>query len=209
MTITVAIILFTIALSFLAWRDESLLHKLTHYPFEVKRKNQYYRLLSSGFVHANYMHLAFNMLTLYFFGDLVAYYLGQGQTYGGAFLFLGLYLGGIVVSDLPTLLRHRDHASYHSLGASGGVSSVVFSFIAFEPTQNLCLFFILCLPGFVLGILYLIYSWYMAKNPSDHINHEAHLYGALFGVLYTVYFYPQLISTFFLRLSRLDLLFIN
>lgn len=182
---------------------------MTHVPYEVKRKNQYYRLLSSGFVHANYMHLAFNMLTLYFFGDLVSYYLGQGDQVNGALLFSGLYLGGIVVSDVPTLIRHRDHPSYHSLGASGGVSSVVFSFIAFEPTQNLCLFFILCLPGFVLGILYLIYSWYMAKNPSDHINHEAHLYGALFGVLYTIYFFPGLIATFFTRLSRLDLLFIN
>ncbi len=207
MTATLAIIFVTLLVSYAAWQSTSLFQRLVHVPYLVKRKSQYYRLLTSGFIHANYMHLLFNMLTLYFFGDLVATLLQVNTRLNGELLFLGLYLGGIVVSDIPTLLRHKDHSQYSSLGASGGVSAVVFSYIAIQPTQSLCLFFILCLPGFVLGILYLMYSWYMAKNPQDHINHEAHLYGALFGLLYTLFFAPEVALSYPEKFMQMRLFF--
>lgn len=207
MTTTAGIVVLTALISYLGWQIPRLQDALVHTPYLVKKKNQLYRLLTSGFVHANYAHLLFNMLTLYFFGDQVQFLLQHYTRQNGALLLVGVYLGGLVVSDVPTLLRHRDHPEYQSLGASGGVSAVVFSYITMNPVQNLCLFFIFCLPGFVLAALYLIYSWYMAKNPADHINHEAHLYGALFGILYTVYFYPAAAISFPEKVLHLRLFF--
>jgi membrane associated rhomboid family serine protease len=194
-------------MSYIGWQKPAFQDALVHTPYLVKHKNQYYRLLTSGFVHANYAHLLFNMLTLYFFGDQVEGLLEFQTRQNGALLLLGVYIGGLIVSDLPTFVRHREHPRYQSLGASGGVSAVVFSYITLNPVQNLCLFFIFCLPGFMLAAIYLIYSWYMAKNPADHINHEAHLYGALFGILYTVYFYPAAATTFPEKVFQLRLFF--
>jgi len=110
--------------------------------------------------------------------------------------FAALYLGGIIVSDIPTQIKHRNNPGYSSLGASGGVSAIVFCFILFFPTQKLCIFLILCLPGFLLAILYLIYSWYMAKNQRDNINHDAHFYGAIYGAVFSIIYEPRVVLSF-------------
>jgi membrane associated rhomboid family serine protease len=137
------------------------------------------------------------MFTFFFFGRLIeqlyTYVLGES----GPLYFLALYLLGIVVSDIPSILKHNDNPHYNSLGASGGVSAVVFSSILFLPTNPSCLYGIICIPGFILGVLYLIYSYYEGKRMADNVNHHAHLVGALFGVVVSIFIQPTVIITFF------------
>ena len=155
----------------------------------MARSGQWYRLLTSGFLHADWGHLLFNMFAFYSFGPLVLAALqdGFGQI-PGLGLFLLLYLGGIIVSDLPTYFQHRDDPGYRSLGASGGVSSVVFASILLFPVNanggGIIIFPIpFPIQPFLFGFLYLAYSWYMGRRRGDNINHDAHFYGALYGVV--------------------------
>ena len=155
----------------------------------MARSGQWYRLLTSGFLHADWGHLLFNMFAFYSFGPLVLAALqdGFGQI-PGLGLFLLLYLGGIIVSDLPTYFQYRNDPGYRSLGASGGVSSVVFASILLFPVNanggGIIIFPIpFPIQPFLFGFLYLVYSWYMGRRRGDNINHDAHFYGALYGVV--------------------------
>ena len=120
-------------------------------------------------------------------------------------LFVALYLLGIIISDIPTYIKHRNHAYYNALGASGGVSSILFSFILFDPAQKLYLYGIIGLPGVVWAVLYVLYSAYMGKRQGDNINHDAHLYGGLFGVAFTILIFPKVIPHFIEQLGNLSL----
>lgn len=194
MTITGIIIFLTVLTSFYAWSKPELYQKLMMNPYRVRHHNEYYRFITSGFIHGDYVHLGFNMLAFYLFGDLIE------QILGSAF-FLALYLLGIIISDIPTYLKHRNNYHYNSLGASGGVSAIIFSFILFFPTEQICLYFILCLPSFIFGALYMIYSYYQAQRSADNINHHAHLYGAVFGIVFTVLIYPEAVRIFWEKLA--------
>ena len=133
------------------------------------------------------------MFALFFFGQHVAYYFGPL----GNQLLVILYLLGIVISDIPTYLKYKDVPNYNSLGASGGVAAVLFSSIMFDPLNPVQIMFIpIDIPGFVLGTLYLIYSYYQGKRMADNINHDAHLYGALFGLVFTVSLRPGVVMSF-------------
>jgi membrane associated rhomboid family serine protease len=135
---------------------------------------------------------------LFFFGQNVAYYFGQN----GDVLMVVLYLLGIVIADIPTYLKYQDMPNYNSLGASGGVAAVVFSSIMFDPLNPIYIMFIpIGIPGFVLGALYLIYSYYQGKRMSDNINHDAHLFGAIFGLLFTVVLRPGVVVSFVKQIS--------
>jgi len=197
MSFSIIIIVVTVAISMTGWNKPDLQHRLMMNPYAVTKNGQFYRMISSGFVHANWMHLGFNMFTFFFFGrlieDMYTYILGPS----GPYYFLALYLIGIVVSDIPSILKHKEHIHYNSLGASGGVSAVVFSSILFLPTNPICLYGIICIPGFILGTLYLIYSYYEGRRMADNVNHHAHLVGALFGVVFSIFIQPSVISTFF------------
>lgn len=186
------IIAATCAVSFMAFRRPKLGHDLVLWPPAITGKQQYWRLLTSGFLHADMQHLLFNMLTLFFFGRLMeqffAYYLGAG----GYVLF---YLGGIVVANVPSYLRHRNDVNYASLGASGAVSAVLFAFILLKPWALIFVFF-LPLPAIVYAVLYVGYSIYMDRRGGDHINHSAHLWGALYGIVFTVATQPQVVAAF-------------
>lgn len=116
-----------------------------------------------------------------------------------------MYLLGIIVSDIPSFIKHKDAPYYNALGASGGVSSLLFSFIIFDPTQDLCLYGLLCFPGFIWGALYIVYSFYMGKKGQDNINHDAHLYGGLFGIVFTIIAVPGVIPNFIDQLSNFSL----
>ncbi len=180
MSITIILIIITVACSFYAWNNESVYSGWMLNPYMISSKKQYYRFVTSGFIHADYMHLFFNMLSLYFFGDLLAAKMGIVE-------FVLLYLSAIIVSDLPTYLKNKNSQKYNSLGASGGVSAVIFGCILYQPVgMDICIFFALCVPAFIYGILFLIYSYYMGKRSGDRINHDAHLYGALFGVVFVL-----------------------
>jgi membrane associated rhomboid family serine protease len=115
----------------------------------------------------------------------------------GTVYYLLLYFLGMIVADIPSLIKYRNNPAYNSLGASGAVSAVVFSSIIFYPTARVCVFVMLCLPGFIFAILYLLYSYYQGKRMADHVNHDAHFYGALFGVIFSLLVSPSVIGRFF------------
>jgi membrane associated rhomboid family serine protease len=192
----------TVAISAYAWSNRDLMEAWIMEPYVIARNGQWYRLLTSGFLHANWSHLLFNMFAFYSFSPVVLTMLAQGYGTGvGLALFLLLYLGGIIVSDLPTYFRHRDERDYRSLGASGGVASVLFASILLFPVNSNgggIIIFPLPVPiqPFLFGILYLLYSWYMGRRRGDNINHDAHFYGALYGVLVIAALVPGVVPQF-------------
>lgn len=192
---TVIIIILTTITSITAFRNQKVYGDLIMYPPAINR-GQYYRLLTSGFIHADYNHLIFNMLTLFFFGKFVE---SAMDSIIGKFGFLALYLGGIIISDIPSYLKNKNNSHYASLGASGGVSSVVFSFILFAPWAW---FAFPPVPAIVYGIGYLVYCIYMGKKGGDNINHDAHLWGALYGIVFTIINEPKIISYFINQLMH-------
>ncbi|HEY9048826.1 MAG TPA: rhomboid family intramembrane serine protease [Ohtaekwangia sp.] len=195
MTITYIIIGITVVISFIAYSNQGFQQKLIMNPYQVNRKQEYYRFITSGFIHADHMHLFFNMFSLYFFGRTMEYIFNMLFGAAGGFYFLALYLLGIIVSDIPTYMKNRNHPQYNSLGASGGVSAVIFASIIFLPLQDICLYFI-CLPGVIMGTAYIIFSWYQGRKANDNINHDAHLYGALFGLFFCLIVYPDSFPNF-------------
>jgi len=116
--------------------------------------------------------------------------------------FIALYLMAIVVSDIPTFFKHRNNPRYNSLGASGGVAAVIFAYIIFDPLSDICLYFAICMPGFILGALYIIFSWYQGRKANDNINHDAHLWGALFGLIFCIVVEPASIVNFIEQLKN-------
>ena len=201
MSLTNILIGLTVIISFLAFNNYNLRSTLIDNPYSVARKNEYYRLLTSGFIHADFMHLFFNMFVLYSFGNnmetlLEMYFAGNGKFY-----FIGLYLIGIIISSIPSQIRHRNDPAYNSLGASGGVSSVLFAFIMLLPTSTLMIFPIpVQIPAWVFGILYIIYSVYMDRRQADNVNHLAHMWGALWGVVFVILLFPDALERFVLKI---------
>jgi membrane associated rhomboid family serine protease len=196
LNMTLVLIAATCLVSYFAWQDRSLLDKLMLWPPAIARRGEWYRLLSYGFVHADGAHLLFNMITLYFFGGLVERLFAVQLGPIGYVLF---YLGGIVVSILPTYTRHRDDPSYRSLGASGAVSAVLFTFILVQPWSLIFIFFIPC-PAIVYGVLYVGYSIWMDRRGQDNVNHSAHLWGAAYGIAVSLVIEPRLLGVFLSRL---------
>lgn len=164
----------------------------------ILKENQYERLISHGFIHANWTHLIFNMLTLYFFGPFVegTFKILFGSI--GGILFIVFYLLSIIASAIPDLIKHRDDYYYNAVGASGAISALVFAAILFNPTMKL-MFILLPIPvtAWVFGLLYLGYSYYMAKRNTDNIGHNAHFWGAVFGFIFPILLKPQLLIIFF------------
>ncbi|HET8860800.1 rhomboid family intramembrane serine protease [Marivirga sp.] len=204
MSTTVIIIIVTCIISIPTFSNPSRMYAWMFNPYQVVYRKQYYRMLTSGFLHADYMHLIFNMITLYFFGDAVEYYFNQLTDYG-TLLYVGLYLTAIVISDIPSLIKHKENPNYNALGASGAVSAVVFSSILFNPMTDLCLYGLLCLPGFIFGAIYVIYSYYKGKQQGDNVNHDAHLFGAIYGVIITIAIWPGVVMHFIDHLSTFSL----
>ena len=161
-------------------------------PYAVKHGRQWYRFITSGFIHANWPHLLINMYVLYSFGQLVYIYYDHFFEIKTILYFSLLYLGGIIISDLPTYFKHQDDSWYMSLGASGAVSALVFASILLSPTSGIGFIFIpVRIPAYIFGVLYLAYSHYMSLKGGDNINHSAHFTGAIFGIVYTLLLHPQ------------------
>lgn len=193
MSHTLIIVIFTALLSLSAFNNENLYHKLILWPRKMDSPGEYYRLLTSGFIHQDYMHLIFNMLALFIFGrNVEQFYMAYGIP---IVLFMVMYLVGIMVASLPSFIKHRNDSYYRSLGASGGVAAVLFSFIYFAPWAVIYIWFIPC-PAILAAVGYLIYSAYMSRHGRDNVNHDAHFWGAIFGFLFTLAFAPDHGSTF-------------
>ncbi len=194
---TIILIGITVLISYQAWNKPELLNRLMFTPYLIKNRNQWDRFVLSGFIHKDSMHLLFNMFTFYFFGRIIEMYLIYrfGMVLG-IVAYVLFYIAAIVLSDIPTYLKHKENSHYRALGASGGVAAAVFGSILIMPLSDICLFGLLCLPGFILGILFLAYTFYQAKKGNDGINHDAHLYGALFGIAFILVVFPQSGVTF-------------
>lgn len=201
MSPTNIIVAVTVVLSFMAFSNQDLLRKFIFNPYTIKNRKQYYRFITSGLIHSDHMHLIFNMISLYFFGAGVELVFSIVFGALGPFYFLALYFLGIIVSDIPTYFKNQNNPGYNALGASGGVSSVVFAFILFLPLEKINLYFFIPIPGFILGALYIFYSWYSSRKASDNVNHDAHLYGALFGLVFCIVLFPQAVPNFFEQLA--------
>ncbi|MEJ7745902.1 MAG: rhomboid family intramembrane serine protease [Luteimonas sp.] len=197
-SVTYVVIGITVLVSWLAFNNRPLLERLVLWPPAIDRRRQYDRLLTHGFIHADWMHLLFNMITLYSFGQAMeAFYVERIGLLG----YLGFYLSAIVIAILPTFLKHRHDAHYRSLGASGAVSAVLFSFILLAPWSPIYLFLIpVGIPAFLFAALYVGYSIWMDKRGGDNVNHSAHLWGAAYGMLFTVSMEPRVATTFVGRL---------
>jgi membrane associated rhomboid family serine protease len=197
LTLTIGIIVITSGVSLYAMNQRQVLNKLMMNPYMVTNRGQYYRTITSGFIHADHIHLLFNMISFYFFGTgLESIFQMIFGSLGGVYFVL-MYLLAIVVSDIPTLIKHRNNPGYNSLGASGAVSAVIFACILFDPLLE-----IYFLPGFIMGTAYLIYSSVSSRRSRDGINHDAHLYGALFGIIFCLVLYPASFQIFLARLSE-------
>jgi len=195
--ISIIIIIVTAIISILAFRNGELFSKLQFNPYQVYHRKEWARLITHAFVHVDWGHLIFNMITLYFFGGYVESMLISytDSAVGGFVLFILFYLSAIVISSLTTLFKHKDNYVYNSVGASGGVAAVVFASILLNPKSKLMIIPIpIPISGYIFGILYLVYSQYMSRRNTDNINHDAHFLGALFGFSFPIlldvnYFY--------------------
>ncbi|MBO0929993.1 rhomboid family intramembrane serine protease [Fibrella aquatilis] len=202
MSATLLLVIVTVLISIAAWRNESLMDRWIMNPYAVANRGEYYRLVTSGFLHADYGHLFFNMFSFYTFGQALEGVFNALFGDLGGVVFVLFYIAGIIISDIPTLLKYRDQSRYNSLGASGGVSSVIFAMILLAPFMPLQLMFIpIPIPGFIFGLLYLGYSYYASRQGSSGINHDAHLYGALFGLVFMAAVYPAALPAFAEQLS--------
>ena len=198
--ITLYIIAITSIISITGFRNGRLVDELIFWPPAITKKHQYYRFITCGLIHADYMHLIFNMLTLYFFGTVMeAHY--QGILGLQKWYYLALYIGALIVSNIPTYLKHTNDYNYRSLGASGAVSAVLFAFILLQPWQQI-LVLVFPIPAIIYGGLFLVYSVYMSKKGGGNVNHDAHFYGALFGILFTIAVRPDVLDIFLNELKH-------
>lgn len=195
--ITLVLIAITVLVSWQAFGNPRLLERLILWPPAIDRKHQYDRLITHGFIHADWGHLLFNMITLFFFGGLIE---KAFAPYIGPIGFALFYLSAILVAILPTYLRHRHDPNYRSLGASGAVSAVLFAFVLLSPWSLIFVFFV-PLPAILYAVFYVGYSIWMDRRGGDNINHSAHLWGAGYGVLFTVMMEPRVIGSFLQRLA--------
>jgi membrane associated rhomboid family serine protease len=192
------ILAITCIVSFMAFNNRRLIDDLILWPPAIQRKKEYYRLVTYGLIHADGMHLLFNMITLFFFGRAMAPFYNEVM---GIFGFALFYLGGLIISILPTYLKNRRNTNYHSLGASGAVSAVLFGFVVLSPWTRMLVFFI-PMPAIVYAVLYVAYSIYMDRRGQDNINHSAHLWGAAYGVVFTLLTSPEILPHFLRALSQ-------
>ena len=178
--VTLLILLITVVTSIRAWNDLSLFNRFILYPYQMAKDKSWYRMITSGLIHGDTWHLAFNMIALYSFSS---------GSYGlesvlGSIQFLLFYVVSLVLSDLSTVVRHKDNPAYRALGASGAVSAVVMAMILNNPSGEIIMLFLpIPIPGWLFGILFVAYSHYASRNSKDNIGHEAHLWGAIVGLV--------------------------
>lgn len=202
---TLLLVVANVGLSLLAMNNADLFNKWLFSPYRCHHYKEWWRVLTHAFIHADYIHLFFNMYVLYTFGGLIESIFTEADVFSSIFpqsefwgmqrgyLYLViLYFGGLLAATLPSFQKHRDNPSYNAVGASGAVSAVVIAIVIALPTMSLYLFFIpIPIPAFVIGIAYLVYEYFMSKRTRTGIAHDAHLWGGLFGLLFMLLIEPR------------------
>jgi membrane associated rhomboid family serine protease len=189
------IFVLTLITTIMAFSNETLYGKLMLHPYSVSKGKYLYTIITSGLIHKDWMHLAFNMLSFYFFAFQLEGIIGHWQ-------FAVLYVLSLILSDIPSIVKHKNDFWYHSLGASGAISAVIFSYILFSPMSKMMIIPIpIPIPAIIFGVLYLVYCTYASKHSQDAINHDAHLFGALSGLLITIVLFPGVVPYFFNQIS--------
>lgn len=178
-----------------------MLSRMIFNPYQVMHRREWYRFITSGFIHADWVHLLINMLVLFSFGQAVESYYANAFPENHTLYFILLYAGGLVFSITPTYAKHKNNPGYNALGASGAVSAVLFVSILFNPLSPVYIYGIIKLPGVIVGIAYVWFEYYAGKKGNDNINHSAHLWGAAFGIAFTLMLKPVLLIYFFERLT--------
>jgi len=204
---TILLIVITSAISILAFNNRELFNKLQLNPYAVYHKKQWYRIISHGFLHADWVHLFVNMFVLFSFGrsvqNIFEHLAANGIIKSPILAFVLLYFGSMIFATVTTIAKHKDNHFYNSVGASGAVSAVIFTSIFFQPLANLYFYAVIPIPGIVFGVLYLGYSHYMSRKEKDNINHDAHFIGAIFGLLFPILLDPKLVNVFISQLFNL------
>lgn len=180
MSATIILVIITCVVSFLAFQNRQLQSRLMLYPVVMRNPREAYRLISAGFVHMDMMHLAFNMISFFFFGQFLEAAIGSER-------FVMLYLSAILVANLPSYYKQMSNPNYAALGASGGVAAIIFATIYLQPWEEIYLFFILRIPALLFAVVYLIYSYRMSKKPEQHIGHDAHFWGSVYGFVFMIF----------------------
>jgi len=187
LSITLIIIIVTALISIGGFNNQKMIDDLIFYPPAVSKRGQFYRFFSCGLIHADWAHLIFNMLALYFFGTGVEKEFVNLFDKPGQYIYLLMYVSALLISILPSYFRHRDNYHYRSLGASGAVSAVIFAGLLLSPLSGVMIFPIpFPIPGFIFAPLYLIITAFLDKRGRDHINHSAHLWGAIYGLVFVI-----------------------
>lgn len=203
MSANLVIIVITCLVSILCFTGTLPFDRLKFSAYDIWHRRKWYRMLSYGLVHGGWGHLLFNMLTLYFFGEVAEKYFGAafGEP-AGVILYVVLYVSAIAASTIGDLVRYRDDPYYSAVGASGAVSAILFASILFEPRMGIYMYFIpIPIPGYIFAPLYLLYCWWAARKNADNIGHSAHFWGAMYGLVFPLLLRPDLIVHFLSRLQ--------
>ncbi len=200
MEITYGLMIIIGLVTYVAWQRPELHRRLMLNPYDVVQGRQYHRLLTSGFVHNNTTHLFLNLFTLYFMGRGVETVFAMNFGSMGPVLYVTLFITAVIVANIPTTIKYKDSPHYNSLGASGAVSALVLAFILNDPQQELELYLFVPIPGYLLGVLFIVYSVVMSKRNVDNINHDAHLFGALYGMIFMLALRPETFNDFIYKL---------
>ncbi|PCJ81404.1 MAG: rhomboid family intramembrane serine protease [Bacteroidetes bacterium] len=183
MSILLPIIVITAGISLYAMKRPEVINQLVLSPYKIIHNKEYYRLLTHGFIHGSGMHLAINLFVLWEFGEIVEY------EFGSAFPLL--YIGGLLIAAIPAIKKHKDDVTYNSLGASGAVSAILMAFIVAHPSHTLLLFFVIPIPAILAGILFFVFERIMLAKGKTGIAHDAHLYGAAYGLVFALILDPN------------------
>jgi len=183
--ITHILLVVSIFLSWKAFNDKFFFHQLAFSPYEVKHNGKWFKVISHAFIHADFTHLLFNMFVLWQFGEAMELRMKSHFGMMGGFYFTLLYFGGVLFSTILSFSRHQNNSSYISVGASGAISALIFAGIIMMPEMKLApIFFPFPIPGFIFGFLYITAEIIMDKIGKTNIAHDAHLFGALFGMIF-------------------------
>lgn len=200
--ITLIIIGITVLVSIAAMQNETLKNKMMFNAYMIHHRKEGYRFISNGLIHADWIHLGFNMYALYMFGRGVE--IMYGDVYGGKgpFFFILLYVGALVMSSLYSYEKNKDNIYYNALGASGAVSAVVFAFIVLNPTARLGFMFIpVPIPAYLFGLILLGIEHYLSRRGNTGIAHDAHFWGSIFGAVFTIALKPSLAIDFISKIQ--------